>query len=319
MKMAILGTGMIVRDALAALKLVPEIELTAIWARPHSREKAEELASEHGIPRVYTDYAELLREDAADFIYVGLVNTAHYAYARQALEADRHVILEKPFTVRAQEARDLKALAEEKKRFLIEAVTTLHLPNFRVIGEQLPKLGRIRAVQVNFSQYSSRYDAYLAGKVLPSFDPAFAGGALYDLGSYNMNFIVGLFGVPKRAVYEPNRGFNGIDTSGAVLLVYDGFVATAVNAKDSGSPSGILVQGEKGWLRVNGTPNELESVTVSIGGKTQTMNENAYAHRMVHEFKAFAAAYEAGDYAFVRRGLAQSVAVAELLDVLHEG
>ena len=319
MKLAILGTGMIVRDALAALEAVPEIERTAIWARPHSKEKAEALAKQYAIPQVYTDYAPLLQEAEADFIYIGLVNTAHYDYAKQALEAGRNVILEKPFTVRANEARELKELAESKHLFLIEAVTTLHLPNFGVVRRLLPKIGRIRAVQANFSQYSSRYNAYLAGDVMPSFDPACAGGALYDLGSYNLNFIVCLFGMPFAAAYQPNRGFNGVDTSGVAVLCYDGFTAVAVQAKDSGSPSGILMQGEKGWIRANGTPNQLESVTFCVDGKMETINENRYAHRMVHEFQAFAAAYAAGDYDFVRQGLTQSLSVVELLEELHDG
>ncbi|WP_298592746.1 Gfo/Idh/MocA family oxidoreductase [uncultured Mitsuokella sp.] len=317
MKLAILGTGMIVHDALKALAFVPEIERTAIWARSHSKESAEALAREYGIAHVYTDYEALLRETEADFVYIGLVNTAHFLYAKRALEAGKHVIVEKPFTVTGKEARILRDLAEERRLFLIEAVTTLHLPNFHVIERFLPQIGRIRSVQANFSQYSSRYDSYRAGDVKPAFDPACFGGALNDLGSYNLNFIVRLFGVPEKAVYAPNLGFNGVDTSGAALLVYEDFVATAVNAKDSESPSAILIQGEKGWIRADGTPNAIKSVTVCIDKKTQTINENAYEHRMVHEFKAFWEAYEADDYGFVRRGLVQSVAVMGLLDTLH--
>ena len=78
MKLSILGTGKIVHDALDALKEVPDIELTSVFARPKSRAKAEALAKEWNIPQVWTDYAQLLAEDAADFVYVGLVNTVHY-------------------------------------------------------------------------------------------------------------------------------------------------------------------------------------------------------------------------------------------------
>ena len=93
MKLAILGTGKIVHDALDALKEVPDIEITSVFARPKSRAKAEALAKERNIPQVWTDYAQLLAEDAADFVYVGLVNTVHYEYAKQALEAGKNVII----------------------------------------------------------------------------------------------------------------------------------------------------------------------------------------------------------------------------------
>ena len=75
----------------------PEIDITAVCAHSN-RTKAEALAHDYDIPKVYDDYDEMLREDDADFVYLGLVNTAHYSYARRALQAHRNVIVEKPFT-----------------------------------------------------------------------------------------------------------------------------------------------------------------------------------------------------------------------------
>ena len=173
---------------------MPDIELTSVFARPKSRAKAEALAKEWNIPQVWTDYAQLLAEDAADFVYVGLVNTVHYEYAKQALEAGKNVIIEKPFAPTYEEVKELIDLAAAKHCMILEAVTLLYLPNFRAMQDALAQLGPIRAVQANYSQYSSRYDKYLAGMVLPAFDPAMAGGALYDINIYNLNLICGLFG-----------------------------------------------------------------------------------------------------------------------------
>ncbi|BEU86595.1 Gfo/Idh/MocA family oxidoreductase [Selenomonas sp. TAMA-11512] len=313
MKLAILGTGLIVKTALPALTEVPDIEVTAIFARPKSRATAEQLAAQYGIPTVHTDYDALLASDDVEFVYIGLTNSVHYEYAKKALLAGKHVIMEKPFSSTAAEVRELKELALANHLYMFEAVTSLHFPNFRAIREHLPKLGRIRAVMANYSQYSSRYDRYLKGEVLPAFDPEKSGGALYDINIYNLNVIIALFGAPDNVVYDANIGFNGIDTSGTLRMKYRDFTAVALGAKDSESPCFLLIQGEKGWLRTLGAPNVLTSFEISLHGEgSVTRYElNRYAHRMVHEFLDFAAIYAARDYDAMKAGLDISVAVLD--------
>ena len=77
MKLALIGTGKIVQEALTAVQEIPAAKIArqAIFGRPHSREKAEAMAAEFGIAKVYTDYAELLADPAIDFVYIGLVNS----------------------------------------------------------------------------------------------------------------------------------------------------------------------------------------------------------------------------------------------------
>ena len=105
------------------------------------------------------------------------------------------------------------ALAKEKGLFLFEAITTAHHPHYGYIKENLPKLGRLKVVNANFCQFSSRYPALLSGKPTPVLDHAFAGGALMDINLYNIHFVVGLFGAPKSVRYFPNRHETGVDTS----------------------------------------------------------------------------------------------------------
>ena len=157
MKLGIIGTGKIVHEALFAMEEIAEIERTAIFARPHSREKALGLASKYGIAQVYTDYEELLLKSGVDCVYIGLVNSAHYSYAKQALLAGVHVILEKPFVSLVSEAEELAQIAREKGVFCLEAITTLHSDIFEKMKDILPKLGRMRMAQCNYSQYSCRH------------------------------------------------------------------------------------------------------------------------------------------------------------------
>lgn len=314
MKLCIVGTGMIANEVAKALRSeAPEIEITAICAHSN-KAKAEEMAKAYHIPKVYTDYAELLRDDNADFVYLGIVNTAHFSYARQALLAGRNVIVEKPFTTTVEEARTLASLARERHLWLFEAITTLHLPNFRLAKELLPRIAPIRIIQANYSQYSSRYDRYLSGDVAPAFNPELGGGALNDIGIYNINAVVGLLGKPLTAQYYANRGFNGVDTSGVLIMQYPSATAVCISAKDSTSPSGITIQGEKGILTIPSPPNAATKVTLTINGKTEEWQENQYASRLVHEFKDFERIWLSHDVTAMTQSLNTSIDVMEVLE-----
>lgn len=312
MKLAIIGTGKIVHEAFYALSFLPSIEITAIYARPHSREKAEALAREHAVPEVYTDYAELLESSEADTVYIGLVTSAHYDYAKRALLAGKNVILEKPFTETLGEARELIQLAKENGLFLFEAITVLHSIVYEKMLESIASIGRVRMALLNYSQYSSRYDAYREGKVLPAFDPACGASSLSDLNVYNIHYAAALFGMPDEVHYFPNRGFNGMDVSGVLVLRYPDFNAVCTAAKDSDSPSFVCIQGEDGCMRIDGKPNVAPNLDITRVQKgkppvpdaagamqrpvTEEHIENHPDHRMVQEFRDFAAIIEQSDY-----------------------
>ena len=332
MKLGIIGTGKIVHEALYALKPLDQIKLKAIFARPHSEEKGRKLADEYGIEEVYTDYGKLLAQADVDTVYIGLVNSAHHAYAKQAMEAGKHVILEKPFTSTLEEAEDLARVAREHDRFILEAITILHGPNYERVRSLIPKIGRIRMLQSNYSQYSSRYTGYLKGEVAPAFDPELSGGALYDINLYNVYFAVALLGAPKGGTYYPNLGFNGIDTSGIEILEYPDFTATLTGAKDSDSPCYTIVQGESGYIRVNGKPNVPNSIEAEYfdeahpegipspsGGIDRAMIKESFDaprlhHRMTPEFTDFARIIDEGDREAAAECINNSLTVMSLLE-----
>ena len=88
----------------------------------------------------------------------------HEVYCRQALEKGLHVIVEKPMTSNVREALSLKELAIRKGCFLFEAITTLYLDSYSKVKEWLPRIGDVKIVQSQYSQYSRRYDAFRAGR-----------------------------------------------------------------------------------------------------------------------------------------------------------
>lgn len=312
---AVLGTGKIIPEAIGALQASKKFRVASIWARPHSREKAAALAEKFHVENFTTDLDALANDPTIDFVYVGLINSVHHEYAKKFLSAGKNVIVEKPFTTSAAQAEDLINLALAKKLYLFEAITTLHLPNFFAIRDALPRLGEIKLVLCNYSQYSSRYDAYKRGEVAPAFDPKLFGGALTDINIYNINFVVALFGLPKKISYAANRGWNGVDTSGIVELEYENFLARCIGAKDSGSPCFLSIQGDGGYIYSTSPPNELNSFELSIRGEeTKNFSLNKFAHRMIHEFAEFGEIFERGDYSTMERGLKISRDVMTVVD-----
>ena len=202
MKLGILGTGKIVREFLPWLAEHTPFTVQAICSTERSAELAQSLCGQYGVPQHTTNFLELLQW--VDVVYIAVPNLQHVRYARVALEAGKHVIVEKPLAPTAAQTEELVNLARHKKVFLFEAITTQYLENYAKIRELLPRIGTVKLVQCNFSQYSSRYDAFCAGDVQPAFDPACAGGALMDLGVYNVSYIVGLFGEPNQVKYTAN-------------------------------------------------------------------------------------------------------------------
>lgn len=324
MKLAVVGTGTIVKKFLYAVPKTAFFQCVAVCSRQQESgtcfiESCRDLEGlDTGAMQVYTDYTAMLAEPEIELVYIALPNSLHYSYAKQALLAGKHVICEKPFTVEAKETEELIAIAKERKQFLFEAITTRNLPNYEIVKKALPKLGQIRMIQCNFSQYSSRYGEYLAGETPNVFHPDYAGGALNDLNIYNLHFVIGLFGKPEHLFYQANRGRKGIDLSGVAVLGYDGFEAVCVAAKDSDSPDFVLIQGEKGYLKIDGQSSRCQQITICVDGQTETYGEGQIEGNVLYyETMVFADTIRHGDYLGCWQKLEETKEVMEVLEGLR--
>ncbi len=311
MKLAIAGTGMIVQTVLPRLRAWGW-EPAGLCSTPRSALKAAQLAAENDISAVYTNYPAMLAETDADAIYLGVPNTLHMPMAKEALAQGRHVIVEKPLASNCREAEELAALAREKHVFLYEAITTLYQPDYAALKSLLPRIGEIRLVSCNFSQYSSRYDAFRRGETAPAFDPAQSGGALMDLNLYNVHWLAGLFGAPEQAAYHANMA-RGIDTSGILTLAYPGFQAVSIAAKDCSAPSRYLIQGTEGYLMQETPANLCEGVRLHLNNGTGETLQTPTQHRMEAEFRTFLRQIREGDYSACQKALEQSLLVSRIL------
>jgi len=288
MRIGLLGAGMIVHDLLSFAGEINDMELEAICATPAEETMIQTLAEDHGIKKWYTDYEEMLANPDIDTIYVGVPNHLHYIFTKKALLANKHVICEKPFTSNEQEALELADLAKAQNLIVLEAVSTRFLPNVLKIKELLPTLGEIKIVSANYSQYSSRYDAFKQGIIQPAFDPEKSGGALMDLNIYNINLMVTLFGATANVGYQANIQ-KGIDTSGILNLDYGDFKAVCIAAKDCKAPIVTSIQGDKGCIIIEDSANIVAKFKLLMNDSaTEEVYElNEGKHRMYHEFVAF--------------------------------
>lgn len=313
MKLAVLGTGKIVQEFLPMIQQVENVELVALLSTPRSLDKAKEMQVQYHIQEVYTDYETLLGNEIFDTVYVALPNHLHYQYTKAALLQGKNVICEKPFTLNAQQLQELIRIATEKRLILLEAITNQYLNNFLQIKKDLAKLGEIKIVECNYSQYSSRYDAFKEGKILPAFDPQKGGGALMDINIYNIHFVVGLFGKPEKVQYLANIE-RDIDTSGILVLDYGAFKAVCIGAKDSTAQIRSVIQGTDGSIEVFGATNEMPRYERRSKTEVEAVNVNLDKYRMYQEFAKFTEVIDQKDLAFALEQLSHSLTVMQVVD-----
>jgi predicted dehydrogenase len=281
LKLGTIGSGVIVHSILDNVKITDGIRLIAVYSR--SEEKARSLATKYGAEKIYTDMDDFLADEEINLIYIATPNLLHYEQTKKALLAGKNVICEKPFCTRADHAKELVALAKEKNLFLVEAVPTTFLPNFEVLKRELPKIGNVKLVLSNYSQYSSRYDLLLKGEVPNIFNPEYAGGSLMDINFYNVYLNIALFGKPKKAVYYPNIYGSLTDTSGIMIMQYDGFVSSSAGAKDTWGVNSFQIEGEKGYIYIKDGSNGIAEVEVVTKTTNQSFNLQDNPNRWFYE------------------------------------
>lgn len=319
MKLTVIGTGKIVEEALPVITATNGIQVQALVSTPRSQEKAKALADHYRIQDLYTDLEEALTNPNTDTVYVATPNHLHYEMTKASLLAGKHVICEKPFTLKEAQAQELAEIAKRKQLILLEAITNLYLENFAVLKEELANLGDIKIVDCNYSQYSSRYDAFKEGVIAPAFDPEKGGGALRDLNIYNIHLVVALFGLPKTVNYLPNME-RGVDTSGILLMDYLDFKVVCIAAKDCSAEVRTTIQGNQGSLIVAGESNTLPQVQVTENGiEPRVINKNGSEHRMAAEFRVFQAIIDERDFERAQEALDHSLKVMKVLDLASQG
>lgn len=309
---------MIVTDLLSFIDQIPSITLEAICSKPDHKDKLHAFQKKHQIKNVYTDFEDLLCDEQVDTVYIGLPNHLHFAYAKKALLHGKHVICEKPFTSSLAQFLELKELSQRKELVLAEAITNQHAKTYLALKEYLDQLGDIKIVACNYSQFSSRYAKFKEGDIHPVFNPAMAGGALMDINLYNIHFTVGLFGLPDEVHYRPNVE-NGVDTSGILLMEYPGFTGVCIGAKDSTGSNHVNIQGNAGFIHIEGSTNDITSFTCAKNnGESVQVEQSGHMHRMYEEFVEFERIITQSDLPKAKRMLNHSENVMRVVEMARQ-
>jgi predicted dehydrogenase len=133
-------------------------EIVAVGSR--SLERAQQFLDElstQSTAKAYGSYEELVADPAVDIVYIASPHSHHFLNAYLCLQAGKHVLCEKPFTVNAEQTRVLIQLARKKRLFLMEAVWTRFFP-LSIQVRELIKAGRIGTVYRVYADFSFGYD-----------------------------------------------------------------------------------------------------------------------------------------------------------------
>ncbi|MCB0034531.1 MAG: Gfo/Idh/MocA family oxidoreductase [Anaerolineales bacterium] len=309
----IMATGGIAHSLATALQEVEQAQITAVASR--TQEKADAFGDQYNIPNRHGSYEALAADPEVDVIYIATPHSHHYDNMKLCLNAGKHVLCEKAFTLDAQQAAECIALAREKKLFLMEAMWMRFFPAISQIRSWLQEglLGDIRLVQADFCinlPYDPKHRLY---------NPELGGGALLDLGIYPLSFTTMVLGMPQKTVSHTHLSPTGVDGVDTMMLIYDsGATASLSCSMQINRPKEAYIIGSKGYLKVHDIFFRPDTVTLHLDGDEPVIYEfpfqgNGYPHEVqeVHD------CLQAGKLESDIMSLDESLALMKLMDELR--
>jgi predicted dehydrogenase len=204
------------------------------------------------------------------------------------LENGKHVICEKPITAEPEELEELQTLAKQNGLIYIEAIMYMFNPAKELLKDATAKIGRITSVHFDFSQLSSKYPAYLEGKLPNIFNPALETGCLMDLGVYCVYPALDIFGLPQKITACASFMESGADGSGNAALLYGDKLVNLTYSKLGQDRLGSQIFGDKGTITIESISKLVNMNIIDNGGnKTEIIGDVPKEKLMGYEAKAF--------------------------------
>lgn len=249
MKVGIIGAGRIAGIMASTLQEMKDIECCAVAARDCGR--ARTFADQYGFKKAYGSYEELVQDDEVELVYIATPHSHHYGHIRLCLDHGKHVLCEKTFTVNEAQAREVFAMAKEKKLLLTEAIWTRYMPMRKTLEELLAggAIGTPQMLTANLGYLISQKERIAS--------PGLAGGALLDVGIYPLNFASMVFGdeilsITGTAVMTDR----GVDAQNSITLTYpDGRMAVLNSSAVGLSDRRGVIYGDNGLIEVDNINN----------------------------------------------------------------
>lgn len=192
----------------------PHFNFYAVWERTKN-------AAKEKYPNVitYRSLENMLADELIELVIVNTPNYTHYEYAKKALEAGKHVIVEKPFTTNVEEAVELIALAKKKNKILSVYQNRRFDSDYKTIKKVLDKnlLGTVVEAEMHFDRFREE----LSPKKHKE-SPGPGAGILYDLGAHLIDQALQLFGMPEKLFADIRiiRPLSKVDDYFELLLYY---------------------------------------------------------------------------------------------------
>lgn len=217
LRWGMLSCGRVVHDFCQALKHLPSAQVIACAAR--SKERAVEFASKHGIPKAYGSYEELVRDPEIDIVYVGNVHSFRRSTGELCLNANKHVLLEKPIACTADDTAYLIQLARQKKLFLMEGMWTRFFPVFEQARQLVAEgaIGEVSAVYSDFNFNASDSEEYPSSFV---YQRKLGGGATLLTGPYPVAAATAFFSQPPSKIHAIGQVDDQVDLQVAVVAEF---------------------------------------------------------------------------------------------------
>lgn len=237
LRWGILATGFIA-DTFASDLRTAGLDLVAVGSR--SQESADAFAARFDIPHAHASYEALVADPDVDIVYVSTPHPMHHENAKLALEAGKHVLVEKAFTLNRAEAEDLQRIASERGLLAMEAMWTRYLPHMVRIREIIAAgtLGEIRAVTADHTQKISADPEHRLNAL------ELGGGALLDLGIYPISFIWDVLGAPRTVTAVARLIETGADSEVATIMTHEGgAISTSLSSSRAAGPDVASVIG----------------------------------------------------------------------------
>lgn len=245
LKWGIMGTGRIANIFCETLEKMDDMQIYAIGSR--RTDKAENFAKKFNAEKYYGSYEEFVRDNDIDVIYVATPIACHYEHVKMCLNAGKHVFCEKAFTMRAEEATELYAIAKQKQLFLMEALWTKCQPVYRKMMEWKEQglLGDIQGVEAKF---------YTAGGTDHRlYKDKRQGGALYDLAIYPLMYACSFLGYqPKKIFAHAVIDGDDVDVMDSIQLEYEnGAFADLTAGLSCKRQASLYIHGSKGRVLID--------------------------------------------------------------------
>jgi predicted dehydrogenase len=292
-RFGVIGTSNITEWFLNGASQVKDFTLVAVYSR--SEEKGKEFAKKHNAVYSFTDLNEMAKSDLIDAVYIASPNAIHAEQAILFLNNKKHVLCEKAFASNTKEVINMIEAAKDNQVILMEAMKTTQLPNFKIIKENLHRIGKVRKYFGSYCQYSSRYDKYREGVVLNAFNQNLSNGGLMDIGVYCIHPMINLFGKPKELKADALILESGVDGEGSIIFKYDEMDAIVMYSKITNSKLYSEIQGEDGNIIIENI-NKFEKVRIVFrDGKEEDLTKFHNEHDMSYEIETFIDTIKNGD------------------------